>query len=113
RRDGFDRGPDLILLALRGHSALEIQLAIALFGIALELALCCLNRMCVRISETHNVTPLFRRYLVVKHEGHHHVDLVFHDASIVAADTLFLYPRRLNTPQRVCGPSKTLLYRVL
>ena len=51
--------------------------------------------------------------LVVKHESHHHIDLILHDPSIVAADALFLYPRRLNTAQRLSSPSKTQLDRIL
>ena len=51
--------------------------------------------------------------LVVKHESHHHVDLILQDPSIFAADALFLYPRRLNAAQRLSSPSKTLLDRIL
>ena len=46
-RNGFDRGPDLVLLGLRGDSPLEIQLAVAFLGTAVKLTLRSLNRYTV------------------------------------------------------------------
>ena len=46
--------------------------------------------------------------LVVEHEGHHHVHLVFDDLAFVASHLVLLDPGPFDVTQRLGGPGEAL-----